>query len=100
MLPTPSELVELLSKRVIGQNEAKGVLAVAVYQHFLACARSELQGGRVECENHVILVGPTGSGKSLLLKTLGEILPLPIFCIPCTAITPDGYMEWSPYLCQ
>lgn len=91
MLPTPSELVELLSKRVIGQNEAKRVLAVAVYQHFLACARSELQGGRVECENHVILVGPTGSGKSLLLKTLGEILPFPIFCIPCTAITPDGY---------
>lgn len=91
LLPTPSEMVELLSKRVINQNEAKRVIAVAVYQHFLACAKSELHGGRVEPENHVLLIGPTGSGKSLLLKTLGEILPFTTFHIPCTAITPDGY---------
>jgi len=44
----PSELIELLSKRVIGQTDAKRVLAVAVYQHFLACAESDLHGGRVE----------------------------------------------------
>jgi len=91
LLPTPSELIELLSKRVIGQTDAKRVLAVAVYQHFLACAKSDLHGGRVESENHVMFIGPTGSGKSLLLKTLGEILKLPTFYIPCTAITPDGY---------
>lgn len=91
LLPTPSELVELLSRRVIGQTEAKRVLAVAVYQHFMACAQSDLYGGRVEGENHVLLAGPTASGKSLLLKTLGEVLKLPTFYIPCTAITPDGY---------
>lgn len=91
MLPTPRELIELLSRRVIGQTEAKRALSVAVYQHFLACAQSDLHGGRVESENHVMLIGPTGSGKSLLLRTLGEILKLPAFYIPCTAITPDGY---------
>jgi ATP-dependent Clp protease ATP-binding subunit ClpX len=91
MLPTPGELIQLLSKRVIGQIEAKRVLSVAVYQHFLACANCDLHGGTVESENHVLLIGRTGSGKSLLLKTLGEVLKLPIFHIPCTAITPDGY---------
>lgn len=92
MLPTPNEMVEAMSRRVIGQEEAKRTLAVAVYHHLLACAKSDLHGGRVEAENHVLLIGPTGSGKSLLLKTLGEILPFAsTFYIPCTAITPDGY---------
>lgn len=91
LLPTPTELIALLSKRVIGQTEAKRALSIAVYQHFLACAKSDLYGGRVESENHVLLIGPTGSGKSLLLKTLGEIMKLPNFYIPCTSITPDGY---------
>jgi ATP-dependent Clp protease ATP-binding subunit ClpX len=91
LLPTPNELISLLNRRVIGQTDAKRSIATAVYHHFLSCARSDLFGGRVEGENHVMLVGPTGSGKSLLLMTLGEILKLPTFHVSCTTITPDGY---------
>ena len=91
LLPTPNELIDLLSRRVIGQNQAKRSLAVAAYQHLINCAVSDLYGGRVEAENHVMIVGPTGSGKSLLLRTLRDVLKVPIFYIPCTTITPDGY---------
>ena len=91
MLPTPSELVALLSKQVIGQAQAKQTLAAAVYQHFMNCAKSDLYGGRIEAENHVMLIGPSGSGKSLLLRTLRDVLKAPMFYIPCTNITPDGY---------
>lgn len=92
MIPTPDELVSQLSKRVIGQDQAKQCIAVAVYHHFMNCAMSDLFGGGVEAENNVLLTGPTGCGKSLLLRALGEILPsTPIFIIPCTNITPDGY---------
>jgi len=91
LLPTPNELVALLSKRVIGHEQAKRSIAVAVYQHLLNCAKCDTYGGRVETENHVLLVGPSGSGKSLLLRTLGDILRIPLFHIPCTNITPNGY---------
>lgn len=91
MIPTPNELISLLSKRVIGQDQAKQSIAVAVYQHFINCARSDLLGGRVEPDNNVILLGPTGCGKSQLLRSLGEILEVPMFTIPCTNITPNGY---------
>lgn len=91
LLPTPNELVEMLSEQVIGQNQAKRTLAVAVYQHAINCARADLHGGRVEAENHVLLAGPTGSGKSFLLRRLAYILHLKVFFIPCTAITPNGY---------
>lgn len=91
MLPTPDELVELLSKHVIGQTQAKQTLAAAVYQHFMNCAASDLYGGRIETENHVMLIGPSGSGKSLLLRTLRDVLKAPMFYITCTNITPDGY---------
>jgi len=91
LLPTPNELVALLSKRVIGHEHAKRTIANSVYQHLMQCARSDIHGGRVETEQHVMLVGPSGSGKSLLLRTLGEILRIPLYHIPCTNITPNGY---------
>ncbi len=91
LLPTPNELVELLSKRVIGHEQAKRSISVAVYQHLINCAKSDTTGGRVEAENHVLLVGPTGSGKSLLFRTLGDVLKIPIFYVPCTNIAPHGY---------
>jgi ATP-dependent Clp protease ATP-binding subunit ClpX len=91
LLPTPNELVKMLSEQVIGQDQAKRALAVSVYQHAINCARADLHGGEVEAENHVLLAGPTGSGKSILLRRLAHILDLKVFFIPCTAITPDGY---------
>lgn len=91
MIPTPGEMISLLSQRVIGQDEAKRVVAVAAYQHFLNCAKADLLGGRVEAENHVMLIGNTGSGKSMLLKNLQRILQCPGFFVSCTNITPDGY---------
>ncbi len=91
LLPTPRELVVLLNKRVIGHEQAKRTIAVAVYQHLINCAKSDTIGGRVEAENHVLLVGPTGSGKSLLFRTLGEVLKIPMFYVPCTNIAPNGY---------
>jgi len=91
LLPTPNELVALLSKRVIGHEQAKRSIAVAVYQHLLNSAKCDTYGGRVETENHVLLLGSSGSGKSLLLRTLGDVLKLPLFFIPCTNIANNGY---------
>lgn len=91
IIPTPAEIISLLSKRVIGQEQAKQVIAVAAYQHFLNCARVDLHGCRMEPENNVLLVGPTGSGKSMLLKSLAEILRCPVIFNSCANITPDGY---------
>lgn len=91
LLPTPNELVALLSKSVIGHEQAKRAIATSVYQHLMQCARSDIQGGRVETDQHVMLTGPSGSGKSLLMRTLSEIIGIPLFSIPCTNISPNGY---------
>lgn len=91
ILPTPNELVSLLSTQVIGHEQAKKTVAVAAYQHLIQCARSDIKGGRVEAENHVLLAGPSGSGKSLLLRTLRDVLNIPVFHIACTNIVPNGY---------
>lgn len=91
LLPTPNELVALLSKSVIGHEQAKRTIATSVYQHLMQCARSDIQGGRVETDQHVMLTGPSGSGKSLLMRTLSEILGIPLFYIPCTNISANGY---------
>jgi len=90
LLPTPSELIALLDRRVIGQTAAKRSLAVAAYNHFLACARSDLQGGPVE-SGPVLLIGPTGCGKSFLLKTLRECMGIPMIYVSCTSLTQNGY---------
>jgi ATP-dependent Clp protease ATP-binding subunit ClpX len=90
LLPTPSELIGLLDKKVVGQTEAKRTLAVAAYYHFLGCALGELTNWPVE-PTSVLLVGPTGSGKSHLFKTLRECLGIPLVCLSCTGMTQNGY---------
>lgn len=91
LLPTPNELVTLLSRYVAGQDQAKRDIAVAAYNHLMACARADIEGGRVMSDNHVLLVGPTGCGKSLLLETLGHILQVPVYQIDCANLSPHGY---------
>ena len=90
LLPTPDELVAMLSRRVIGHEQAKRELAVAAYNHLVSCAHSDLCGGKVQPEP-LMLIGPTGSGKSHLFRNLGEHLGLPMFMIVCSNIAPYGY---------
>ena len=90
LLPTPNEIIAMLDKKVVGQLEAKRTLAVAAYHHFLSCALGELSNWQVE-PTSVLLVGPTGSGKSHLLKTLRECLKIPMVFVSCTNLTQNGY---------
>lgn len=90
LLPTPSQLVALLDQKVIGQTTAKRTLAVAAYHHFLACAQSELTGRLVE-PTALLLIGPTGCGKSHLLRTLRSCLGVPMIHVNCTSLTANGY---------
>jgi ATP-dependent Clp protease ATP-binding subunit ClpX len=90
LLPTPNEIIAMLDRRVVGQIEAKRTLAVAAYHHFLSCALGELSNWQVE-PTSVLLVGPTGSGKSHLLRTLSDCLKIPMFYLSCTGLTQNGY---------
>lgn len=90
LLPTPNEIIAMLDRKVVGQIEAKRTLAVAAYHHFLFCALGELSNWPVE-PTSVLLAGPTGSGKSLLLRNLGECLKVPIVYVSCTNLTANGY---------
>lgn len=90
LLPTPNEIIAMLDQRVVGQIEAKRTLAVAAYNHFLFCALAEVSNWPVE-PTSVLLIGPTGSGKSHLLKTLRDCLKVPMIYASCTDLTQNGY---------
>ena len=91
LLPTPAEIVKMLDRKVIGQTAAKRNLAVAAYNHFLTCAQAELVGNSPVEASALLLVGPTGCGKSHLLKTLRDCLGVPMIYVTCTALTQNGY---------
>ena len=91
-LPKPQEINEVLNEYVIGQNRAKRVLSVAVYNHY---KRLEVQDKKDEVElskSNILLIGPTGSGKTLLAETLARLLDVPFTIADATTLTEAGYV--------
>ena len=93
-LPKPKEIADTLSEYVIGQEEAKKNLAVAVYNHYKRIYSADLaQDDGVELQkSNIIMIGPTGSGKTLLAQTLAKILDVPFAIADATALTEAGYV--------
>jgi ATP-dependent Clp protease ATP-binding subunit ClpX len=91
-LPTPHEISDILGQYVIGQEQAKKALAVAVYNHYKRL-RSNASSGDVElAKSNILLIGPTGSGKTLLAQTLARLLNVPFVIADATTLTEAGYV--------
>ncbi len=96
-LPTPSEIKEKLDEYIVGQDEVKRVLAVAVYNHYKRLnynlTKKDSDENDVELEkSNILMVGPTGSGKTLLAKTLAKVLKVPFATADATTLTEAGYV--------
>lgn len=92
-LMRPDQIKEYLDRYVIGQEEAKKTLAVAVYNHYKRIGHKEAQGRTVKIDkSNIILLGETGCGKTLLVKTIAQLMDVPCYIQDCTKLTASGYV--------
>ena len=92
-VPTPSEIKAVLDQYVVGQERAKRTLAVAVYSHYKRINSQSIRDNDVELEkSNILLIGPTGVGKTLLAQTLARILDVPFTIADATTLTEAGYV--------
>lgn len=98
-LPTPAEMMEKLNEYIVGQEDAKRVLCVAVYNHYKRIEYNERHGKKksdkddIELKkSNILMLGPTGSGKTLLAQTLSKILDVPFAVADATTLTEAGYV--------
>lgn len=91
-LPKPSEIKEVLDEYVVGQERAKKILSVAVYNHYKRIEFSEKNDDIEIQKSNILLLGPTGSGKTLLAQTLAKVLDVPFTIADATNLTEAGYV--------
>jgi len=92
-LPKPAEVKQFLDEYVIGQEQTKKKLAVAVYNHYKRIHMNRNRNGEVELsKSNIMLIGPTGSGKTLLAQTLAKMLDVPFAIVDATTLTEAGYV--------
>ena len=91
-LPKPREILDVLDQYVIGQQRAKKTLAVAVYNHYKRIESRQKSDDIELAKSNILLVGPTGSGKTLLAETLARMLNVPFTMADATTLTEAGYV--------
>ncbi len=92
-VPTPKDICEVLDDYVIGQSTAKRVLSVAVHNHYKRLNHAQKAGSDIElAKSNILLIGPTGCGKTLLAQTLARILDVPFTMADATTLTEAGYV--------
>jgi len=91
-VPTPKDICEVLNDYVIGQDHAKRVLSVAVHNHYKRLAHGAKSNGVELAKSNILLIGPTGCGKTLLAQTLARIIDVPFTMADATTLTEAGYV--------